>query len=347
MKKTLIKIFILSVFILFAHSIGVYAEGIEWSFNEGVLTVSGIGAMTDYERVGERPWEEYMNETEKLIISEGITSVGDWSFADFTAVKEINLPNSLKSIGVRAFYNCCSVEHIKVPKNVEGIKNGAFNSCSSAVRVDLPDSLKIIDDSAFMNLPNLNSLIVPENVHTIGNWAFFGNTSLAGLYFAGKVPENMGNYLIANINENYTIYYNSAHYEQWKEKNYFDSTHTLVYDEKSFIPVYVNNVMINFDSQPTITKGRTLVPVRAVFEAMGAVVGWDSVNRAVAAERNGVVIIIPIDSDVMYKNEEQIKIDVPAVISNDRTLVPVRAISEAFGAEVTWDNFERAVYVNF
>ncbi len=346
MKQKIITLIIMSM--LFMHAVAADAqENIAWSIDNGVLTISGTGDMADYENATAQPWADRISEISRVVIGEGITSIGNWSFADGRGITEIILPESLKEIGERAFYNCSGITHIHIPKNVKTIGSGAFNSCTSAVRVDLPDGLEVIEASAFMNLPKLSSIMIPENVQSIGNWAFFGNTSMAGIYFEGGVPESLGMYMMANADENYTVYLDDENAQEWIKGNYFDKEHTEIYDSETFIPVYLNNSMINFDQQPLIFEGRTLVPVRAIFEAMGAVVGWHEETRTVIAERDGIVIKIPVDFYTMYKNDEPIEIDVPAMIVNQRTLVPVRAISESFGAEVLWNNTERAVYINF
>jgi hypothetical protein len=81
---------------------------------------------------------------------------------------------------------------------------------------------------------------------------------------------------------------------------------------------------------------RVLVPMRAIFESLGATVGWDGDTQTVTAVRDDVKIVLQIDSNMMYKNDEEIELDVPAKLLNSRTLVPIRAVSEALGAEVEW-----------
>ena len=93
----------------------------------------------------------------------------------------------------------------------------------------------------------------------------------------------------------------------------------------------------------TIVEGRTLVPLRAIFEALGATVEWDSVTRTVTSEKDGTTIELAIDSDTLYKNGEPVTLDVPAQIMNGRTLVPARAVAEAYGVGVEWDSATRTV----
>lgn len=113
----------------------------------------------------------------------------------------------------------------------------------------------------------------------------------------------------------------------------------------SAIPVILNGVELACDQPPVIVGGRTLVPLRAIFEGLGASVHWDGATRTVTSTLDGTTIVMTVDSAVMYKNGEAVTLDVPAKIVNGRTMVPVRAVGEAFGADVRWDDATRTVYV--
>lgn len=100
-----------------------------------------------------------------------------------------------------------------------------------------------------------------------------------------------------------------------------------------------------YGQEPVIQNGRTLVPLRAAFEALGATVEWDNEKRAAVSQKDDVTIVLEIGSDIMKINEQDKKLDVPAEIMNGRTMVPVRAVAEAFGCNVEWDNNARAVII--
>ena len=115
------------------------------------------------------------------------------------------------------------------------------------------------------------------------------------------------------------------------------------------VRVVVDGSAVEFeDQQPVIENDRTLIPVRGAFEAMGGTVEWDGENRIVTVKNNTNTVIteLKIDSDVMttytYKTlldveKTETKLDVPATIRNDRTMLPLRAVGEALGAKVEWD----------
>lgn len=121
--------------------------------------------------------------------------------------------------------------------------------------------------------------------------------------------------------------------------------------QQSDISVVVNGKYVNFDVQPQIINGRTMVPVRAIFEALGAVVEWDEYEQLVTAEiyePDGILFAqFIIGSNIMYSScgsGEHI-IDTPAMIINGRTLVPARAAAEAFDYNVSWDEATKTVYI--
>ena len=108
-------------------------------------------------------------------------------------------------------------------------------------------------------------------------------------------------------------------------------------DEKP-ITVFLNGEQLVFDVQPALESGRTLVPMRVIFEALGAEVTWDNDTFTAIAVKDDTTIKITIDDMKLYKNDEVIELDVPARLIDGRTLVPVRAVSEGMDAKVDWDN---------
>ncbi len=111
------------------------------------------------------------------------------------------------------------------------------------------------------------------------------------------------------------------------------------------IKVLLDGKEISMDVRPVIENGRTLVPLRAIFEALGARVSWDGSTKTATAVRDGTEIRLVIDSDAALKNGEKKRLDVPARIHDGRTLVPLRFVSEALGARVDWDAAAYAVII--
>ena len=107
--------------------------------------------------------------------------------------------------------------------------------------------------------------------------------------------------------------------------------------EKTEITVKIDGTEIKFDQPPILVNDRTMVPLRAIFEGLKAVVTWENDTNTAIAFKDDTTISVQIDNNKMFKNSEVIELDAAPVLVNDRTLVPVRAISEAFNCKVDWD----------
>jgi hypothetical protein len=113
------------------------------------------------------------------------------------------------------------------------------------------------------------------------------------------------------------------------------------------ITVYVNYNPLTFDVPPVIENGRTLVPLRAIFEALNAQVEWDGATQTVTAKREDTTIKLTIDKSEAYCNDQEVKLDVPAKLVDGRTIVPLRFISESLGAEVNWNAETQVITINY
>lgn len=111
------------------------------------------------------------------------------------------------------------------------------------------------------------------------------------------------------------------------------------------IKVLLDGSELTFDVPPQIIDGRTLVPLRVIFEAMGAAVDWDTDTRTVTAVNDDTTVKMTVDYKKMYVGTEEITLDVPPQIIDERTLVPARAVAESFGAEVEWDGDNKIVTI--
>ena len=106
---------------------------------------------------------------------------------------------------------------------------------------------------------------------------------------------------------------------------------------QSEITVLLNGQPLYFDVQPVMESNRVLVPLRAIFEALDSDISWDNETQTVIASGNKV-IVLQIDSDIAFVNGEKKQLDIPARLVNGRSMVPLRFVGEAVGADVHWDS---------
>lgn len=113
------------------------------------------------------------------------------------------------------------------------------------------------------------------------------------------------------------------------------------------ITVLLNEEKLSFDVDPYIKGGRTLVPFRAILEALGAEVIWNPTERSVTAKSESKEIYLKIGDTATTVNGSKVLIDVPAEITGSRTFVPLRFVSENLGASVLWNGTTRTVSIDY
>lgn len=117
------------------------------------------------------------------------------------------------------------------------------------------------------------------------------------------------------------------------------------------VNVFLNNEQIIYDNNygfPFIDENnRTQVPFRLTLELFGAEVSWDEKNQTAIAEKDGVVVKVPIGEKYIYRNDEIIINDTESIIIDNRTYLPIRIVMEAFGCDVVWVSEGRGVYIDY
>lgn len=118
----------------------------------------------------------------------------------------------------------------------------------------------------------------------------------------------------------------------------------------SDVNVRINSTQVEFSEEmgaPFIDENyRTQVPFRATMEAFGAEVEWDKETRTAIATKDGVEVKVPIGTDTVVKDGVEQKIDTKSLIKDNRTYLPIRAVVEAFGANVNWDKDAKTVVID-
>lgn len=111
------------------------------------------------------------------------------------------------------------------------------------------------------------------------------------------------------------------------------------------IKLNIDNIPVETDVSPQIIDGRTMVPVRAIFEGVGAQVNWEESTKRVTGNMAGIEVVMSIDSDVAVVNGNNVQMDCSPLIIDGRTFAPARYVAEAFGCSVEWDSENKTVNI--
>ena len=202
---------------------GTCGDNLTWVLScDGVLTVRGNGAMTDWSSETEVPWYDHKESIVSVMTEDGVTSIGSYAFYNYNSLKTLMLSNSMKLIAGYAISLCYNLEEINVdadnpvwssldgvlfnkdqtqllkypigkqgayaiPNSITSIGETAFYNCSGLTSVEIPNSVTSIGSGAFYNCSSLTSTIIPNSVTSIGEVAFYGCTSLTEV----TIPENV------------------------------------------------------------------------------------------------------------------------------------------------------------
>lgn len=138
----------------------------DWSFIEGTLTIKSEMQMTDYS-IESAPWSVYRDRVENLIIEDGVSYIGNYSFYGFDHIEELYIPGSVSVIGGAAFSYCRRLQTLTLGEGVEVIGNMAFERTQSLKEATLPSSLKRIQSAAFRFTSALEQINFPKGLEYI------------------------------------------------------------------------------------------------------------------------------------------------------------------------------------
>ena len=191
-------------------------SGVTWQLTENTddpstytLTIRGSGAMEDYLMSSNQPWRSFRDQITSVVVSPGVTSIGNLAFALSRNIIHVDIADSVVSIGEQAFSDCSSLTDIKIPQsvtyigvkafgsctklssitlstnNITSIRSHTFSGCSKLSSIVIPDGVTSIQSGAFFNCTKLTSITIPGSVTSIGSNVFDGCTSLNDIRYSG------------------------------------------------------------------------------------------------------------------------------------------------------------------
>lgn len=169
---------------------GKCGSSLSWSVlpKERKLIIEGTGAMNDYEE-NQAPWSQFSFIIEQLQVEEGITSLGDFAFANLYGVQSVNLPESLNAIGDYSFAGCVALKEAALPANVQLVGEGVFSTCPLLKTAVLPEKLTAIPAYLFYGCTGLENVNIPLSVRSIGYSAFTGCAALEAIELPDGIHE--------------------------------------------------------------------------------------------------------------------------------------------------------------
>ena len=207
-----------------ADDSGTCGENLTWTYvsSTQTLTISGSGPMEDYQVMAlggdpmeyayYTPWKKYMNAIERVIIEQGVTSIGNNAFFNMTSLSVFEIPNSVTSIGSNAFLNTAwynnqpdgmvyvgnfalkykgtmpNNTNIQLRNGTVRIANSAFSGCyGRLISITIPNSVTSIGSSAFYYCTGLTSITIPNSVTSIGDRAFSSCAKLTSVTIPNSV----------------------------------------------------------------------------------------------------------------------------------------------------------------
>ena len=165
-------------------SSGSCGSNLTWELDsDGTLTISGTGEMNYYNT----PWESNRSEIKKVILKNGVTSIGVGAFYRCVGLTNVMIPNSVTSIGNYAFRGCTDLTSVTIPNSVTSISGYAFADCSRLTSVTMPNSVTSIGYGVFSGCSSLTSVTIPNSVKSIKDSAFSGCSSLTSVTIPNSV----------------------------------------------------------------------------------------------------------------------------------------------------------------
>lgn len=262
-----------------------------------------------------------------------------WSDVGYTNVRALKKDGTLMTFGFR-FPDRHSSEYLINPLNFGNFRKDTVIQHRNYESVGINEEITLIakiTDLAYTN----NAKVILSNGKEIAM-----DKSSEGYYVAtipGSDKPGILNYHISVSDKN------GKAIESDEYKVEIVTNDIVLYDSmndevvKTDIPIYIDGKRLYSEDKPVIKSGRTLIPVRALCEALNAEVNWDDKSKTVTIDKENKNISLKIGEKVISVNKDKKNIDVPAIIVSGRTMLPVRAVAEIMGAKVEWDEKDNRI----
>ncbi len=167
---------------------GIDGDNLTWQLtSDSILTISGTGAMGDWESSSQVPWYLRKSQIQHVVLSDGVTSIGTNAFNYCTNLTSVELANTITSIGNTAFFNCYRITDLNIPNSVTSIGSYTFRSCGGLSNINIPNSVTNIGNGAFRDCHDLSTIVLPNSISNIGDYLFEGCSKLENIAIPNSV----------------------------------------------------------------------------------------------------------------------------------------------------------------
>ncbi len=409
MKKTLITLIcMLTFFCSFTARANEPPDSINWSIEDGTLTITGTGAMQDYPNPEDAPWHDKKDEITKIVIEDGITRIGNLAFYGLTNAVEAVVPQSVKSIGLCAFSYTegtrTSISELDADYSFELKSDSSVVSKGTefCVSVELTADFKDISVLQTIVLFDMDKISIDENEIFESTW--FDSVDNSNI---GYISKPMGGIVANNVRLAYlsmngsSIDAASPLYVKGKQtltiakikcralEDIEDVNASCFYLKGSgislvsgsnpkcsetqlttvtrlpmaqlniisdgieetpvsnVITVMANGKKVNYDTAPYIdNSGVVMIPLRYSAEALGCMVSWHSDTKTAFVSFENNLAAVQIGQDVVFKNSGNTKMSAKAIITNNRTMLPLEYFEKAFGFKTDYDKKTNTITIS-
>lgn len=249
-------------------------SGVTWQLTENTddpstytLTIRGSGAMENYLMSSNQPWCSFRDQITSVVVSPGVTSIGNLAFTRFSKLIHVDIADSVVSIGEQAFSDCSSLTDITVPQSVTYIGVNAFESCTNLSSITLStNNITSIRPHTFSGCSKLSSIVIPDGVTSIQLGAFFNCTKLTSITIPGSVTSIGSNVFDGCTSLNDISYSGTSESVISALSDYVPTLVTFDYGDK--VPEAKRMITVSVKTGETLTAPTT-IPTVSGYEFKG------------------------------------------------------------------------------